>query len=141
MVTSGVTYGLNSVVILSTLRRVIGNTILIATGGQKGEKPPAWQVEMPWFVWQTKHTLPRWKSRGVPQLGDIWYGTWTGRKPSHIKDVFYEGQRDFYRSWIASRLRWQERGGTSCVATSNPSEIVPVVCILTLRLVPLTQVT
>jgi hypothetical protein len=50
-------------------------------GPENGLGPVEWQIELPQFIWQPAKSLPRWKSSGVPNMGDIWYGPWGDRMP------------------------------------------------------------
>jgi hypothetical protein len=42
---------------------------------------PHWAVSCPSFIWKSVRTLPKWRSTGVPSLGDVWYCPWGDWRP------------------------------------------------------------
>jgi len=76
-----------------------------------GEIPPLWEVQPPSYVWRPKATLARWKSRGFPHKGDIWYGPWRGPKPDDVESLLDADTVHFYRSWIPARVRSELQRG------------------------------
>jgi hypothetical protein len=50
-------------------------------GPDDGLGPIQWELDPPDFIWQPAKTLPRWRSSGVPNLGDVWYGPWGDPRP------------------------------------------------------------
>jgi hypothetical protein len=51
-----------------------------------GLGPVQWEAPPPTFVWATKK-LFGWHSFGNPELGELWYGPWSGPAPDHFLDV------------------------------------------------------
>jgi hypothetical protein len=79
--------------------------------------PLAWQVELPWFIWQAARPLKAaWREQGEPAVGGLWYGGWCGRiEPRYADfDPIVEAAKPHIIAKVAE-MRLRERLADHCV--------------------------
>ena len=55
--------------------------------GETGLGPVQWQSPPPTFVWATRGLFDDWQPHGEPDIGELWYGPWSGSRAEHVNDT------------------------------------------------------